>query len=210
MRLTNPNAFGPDHNAESNYELLKELGDCYAAVDNYPRALECYRQAVDAAPRQAGPYVGLGVIGLQTDQIEDAEKAFAMAITLQPQCHEAFGGMAMIYQRKQQYAHAFDMYLKCLEIDSDNLVALLGLFQTSVQMGEFSKVIYYLEVFLESHPDDVSVLFCVATLYARDGRLEEARDTLIKVLVLEPGKKEAADLLAQVHGSIAKARSETL
>ena len=209
MRLTNPNGLGSDQNGKGNYELLKELGDCYAAVDNYQRALECYRQAVDMDPHQAGPYVGLGVIGLQTDQVEDAEKAFAMAIKLQPQCPEAFGGLAMIYQRKQQYAHAFDMYLKCLEIDSDNLVALLGLFQTSVQMGEFTKVIYYLEVFLESHPDDVPVLFCMATLYARDGRLEEARDTLIRVLVLEPGKKEAADLLAQVHGSIARAQSES-
>lgn len=203
MRLTDPDNFPPKPQQATNYQLLKELGDCYAAVDNYERALDCYRQAVELAPREPGPYIGLGVIALQSDELDQAQRAFAMACKLAPRCAEAYGGLAMVHQKRQEYPAAFDMYLQCLEIDSDNLVALLGLFQASCQMGNFSKVIHYLELFLATHPDDVAVLFCLATLYARDGRLTEARDSLIRVLVLDPGKKEAADLLAKVHHSLA-------
>ena len=98
------------------------------------------------------------------------------------------------------------MHLKCLELDADNLVALLGLFQASVRMGTFAKVIRYLEIYLDRHPGDVAVLFCLATLYARDGRLEEAREALLSVLALEPDKKEAVELLRQVRAGLAGRR----
>ena len=109
----------------------------------------------------------------------------------------------MVYQQQQELPAAFQMYLKCLELDVENLVALLGLFQISMEMGTFAKIIHFLEVYLDKHPGDVSVLFCLATLYARDGRLVEARDALRNVLTLEPGKAEATDLLAQVDDALA-------
>jgi len=207
VRFVNPDEFGRKFSSNQNYQLLKELGDCYTAADNFERAVDCYRQAVSAAPGEPGPYIGLGVIALQFDQPDDAAKAFKTAMKLKPDCSEAHGGMAMVHQRRKEYPQAFDMYLKCLEADPDNLVALLGLFQTSCQMGTFSKVIHYLEVFLDMHPDDTSVLFCLATLYARDGRLYEARDALVKVLSIDHDKKEAATLLTKVHSNIAKAQA---
>ena len=77
------------------------------------------------------------------------------------------------------------------------------------QAGPFAKVIYYLEVYLERHPGDTSVLFCLATLYARDGRLGQARDALRTILTLEPGNAEAAALIKEVeekHRKVGEAR----
>jgi len=70
-------------------------------------------------------------------------------------------------------------------------------------MGTFAKIIHYLEVFLASHPDDSAVLFCLATLHARDGHYEKAGHSLRTVLRIEPDKIEAAQLLAQVTHSLA-------
>jgi tetratricopeptide (TPR) repeat protein len=89
--------------------------------------------------------------------------------------------------------------LKCLELDTDNLTALLGLFQTSCQMGSFAKVIYYLEAYLNMHPGDTSVMFTLAALYMRDGRLEQSQRILIDVLTLDPANKDAANLLEEVE-----------
>ena len=189
-----------------HYEVLKELGDCYAALSDYSRARECYNDAASLAPNAPGPYVGLGVIGIQTERLPEAERAFRIAQEIQPGCAEAHAGLAMVHQQRQEYAAAFEAYLKCLELDADNLVALLGLFQTSCQMGTFSRIIHYLEVYLDKHPGDTSVLFCLATLYAREGRLARAREILLDVLALEPDKAEAAELLKEVHGSLAEAQ----
>jgi len=192
--------FAPDcGDLSQHYTVLKELGDCHAALGDFDRARQCYRDSAALEPDSPGPYLGLGVVAVQQDQLDRAEEAFAAALEKDPQCAEAYGGLAMIRQQQKDYARAFEMYLRCLERDGDNLVALLGLFQTSCQMGTFSMVIHFLEVYLDKHPGDTSVLFCLATLYAREGRFVEAQDALLDVLTLEPDKAEAADLLAQVR-----------
>ncbi|MCK4625641.1 MAG: hypothetical protein KAV00_10050, partial [Phycisphaerae bacterium] len=104
-----------------------------------------------------------------------------------------------IHQQRAEYAKAFDMYLKCLELDTDNLVALLGLFQTSCKMENFSQIIHYLEIYLAGHHDDTSVLFCLASLYAKEGRLSDARQAVMEVLALEPNKPEAVELLGELE-----------
>jgi Flp pilus assembly protein TadD len=184
---------------DQHYEVLKELADCCTALGDVRLARECYRGAMALAPGEAAPHVGLGTIAIQTGRLDEAELAFRAALKTAPDCAEAYGGLAMVAQHRRDYTGAFEMYLRCLELDSDNLVAMLGLFQTSCQMGSFARIIHYLELYLDRHPGDTSVLFCLATLYAREGRLAEARQSLLALLALEPDKNEAANLLEEVR-----------
>jgi len=77
-------------------------------------------------------------------------------------------------------------------------------------MGSFAKVIQYLRVYLDRHPDDTSVLFCLATLYARDGRLDDAARMLERILALQPENAEAEKLLRDVHRKQSPQSVETL
>jgi tetratricopeptide (TPR) repeat protein len=184
---------------DQRYEVLKELGDCHTSLGNHDRARQCFEEAAVIAPDKPAPHVGCGVVALQTRCLPAAEKAFRQALHLEPACAEAWAGLAMVAQTRQEFERAFDLYLKALDADSDNLVALLGLFQSACQMGTFSKVTHYLELYLARHPGDTSVLFCLATLYARDGRLDEAEETLLAVLALDPSLAEAQKLLDEVR-----------
>jgi len=199
MRMLSADELEIEEVLDQHYELLKELGDCQAALGDYVAAEDYYIRAQALAPGETGPKVGLGTVALQQDRLEAAEQAFEAARRIEPFCAEAHAGLAMVCQRRGDFSMAFDLYLKCLELDTDNLVALLGLFQASCQMGSFSKVIYYLEVYLDRHPGDSSVLFCLASLYAREGDFPRARRALLDVLALEPHKKEAIELLGQVE-----------
>ena len=184
------------------FEVLQELGDACAAIGEFDRAEACYTEAGLLEPQAAGPFVGLGVVAVQLGRLGEAEIAFETAARRQADCAEAYGGLAMVRQRRGDHAGAFDMHLRCLELDADNLVALLGLFQTSCRMGTFAKIIHYLRVYLDRHPGDTSVLFCLAALHAREGQLEEARQCLLSVLALEPDKAEARELLDEVHARL--------
>jgi tetratricopeptide (TPR) repeat protein len=181
------------------YEELQVLASCHIASEEYYQAERCYRRSAVLWPDRPEPFVGLGVTAMQTGRHDEAITAFRTAGRLNPRCAEAWAGTAMIHQERREYPQAFEMYLRCLEIDGDNLIALLGLFQTSCQMGTFSKITHYLEEYLETHPDDQSVLFCLASLYARDGRAIQARQALLTVLACDPDKTEAADLLREVE-----------
>ncbi len=200
MRLIRKEEFIEDSCQQHEaYDELKEMGDCHAAVENYSEARLCYRQAAVLAPNESGPFVGLGVVAMQTAQPEEAIRAFQTARTINPDCSEAYGGLAMVHQEHGRFPQAFEMYLRCLELNSDNLIALLGLFQASCQMGTFAKIIHYLELYLDTHPTDHSVLFCLATLQAREGQLIEAKHALLTVLAADQNKAEARQLLEDIN-----------
>lgn len=192
-----------------HYEVLQELGCCYTSVGDFVQAERCYEKAALLGPDEPGPYVGLGVVALQKNLPDDAEIAFKVACRLDVNCAKAYAGLGLLAQQRADYKRAFEMYLKCLELDTDNLTALLGLFQTSCQMGSFAKVIHYLEVYLNMHPADTSVMFSLAALYMKDGRFEQSQKILLDVLALDPGNKDAANLLEEVEYSLAQTRQAT-
>jgi tetratricopeptide (TPR) repeat protein len=194
------------HDSTQHYEVLQELGDCYTSVGNYTQAQQYYEKAAVLSPDEAGPYVGLGVVALQENLLDDAEIAFRVACRLDANCAKAYAGFAMIAQEKADYKRAFEMYLKSLELDTDNLIALLGLFQASCQMGSFAQVTHYLEMYLNMHPGDTSVMFPLAALYMKDGRFEESKKILLDLLSLDENHKDAANLLEEAEHSLAQAK----
>jgi len=189
-----------------HFEVLRELGDCYTSVGDHTQAQRCYEKAATLGPDEPGPYIGLGVSALQRGQLEDAEIAFRVACRLDPNCAKAYGGLAMIAQQRRNLPDAFDLYMRSLELDTDNIATLLGLFQVSCEMGSFAKVIHYLEVYLQMHPGDTSVMFALSALYFKDGRPEQSKGMLLDLLSLEPANRDAANLLEEVEHALVEAR----
>ena len=189
----------PDHGWTQHYELAREMGDCYTQLGEFEQARRCYEKAASLGPDEDGPYVGTGVIALQEGRLDDAELAFRVALRLNRDSSRAWAGLAMIRQQTADLPGAFDAYLKSLDLDSDNLTALLGLFQVSCQMGSFGRVIDYLKVYLDMHPGDTAVMFCLATLYVKEHQPQQAQRLLEDILVFEPDNDDARNLLEEVE-----------
>ncbi len=199
--MTRTNDTDKPEQAQS-YQALRELGDCYTSLGRYSQAQRCYEKAATLGPDEPGPYVGLGVTALQMGQLDDAEIAFRVAYRLDLRCAKACAGLALVAQQRQDWSRAFDLYMKSLELDSDNIMALLGLFQVSCAMGSFAKVISYLEIYLSMHPGDTSVMFALAALYLKDGRPGPAKAMLLHLVALEPTHRDAANLLEEVEHTL--------
>ncbi|MHC4204192.1 MAG: tetratricopeptide repeat protein [Planctomycetota bacterium] len=203
MDITDNNV-DQQHDSTQHYEASQEMADCYASVGNYKLAQKYYEKAAVLSPDAPDPYVGLGVVALQNNQLDDAEIAFKVACRLDTDCAKAYAGLGLAAQQRADYKQAFEMFLKSLELDTENLIALLGLFQVSCQMGSFAQVTHYLEVYLNMHPGDTSVMFPLAALYMKDGRFEESKKVLLDVLTLDENHKDAANLLEEVEHSLAQ------
>ncbi|MBN2590863.1 MAG: tetratricopeptide repeat protein [Sedimentisphaerales bacterium] len=195
------------HDSTQHYEILQELGDCYCSMGDYEKARKYYENAAVLEPDEAAPYVGLGVVALQNNQMDDAHAAFKVACRLDNTCAKAYSGLGMVAQQNNDYRYAFDMYLKSLELDSENLIGILGLFQTSCQMGSFEQVTHYLEMYLDMHPGDTSVMYPLAALYMKDGKIEASQNVLRDILVLDPKNKDAANLLEEIEHNLAQAQN---
>lgn len=188
--------------AADQFNLMQELGDCHTSIGNYHQASRHYERAAALGPDEPGPYLGLGVIALQNNLLDDAEIAFRVACRLDPASSRAYAGLAMVAQRMGQVKEAFECYLKSLELDTNNLTALLGLFQTSCEMGSFAEIIHYLKIYLRMHPNDTAVMFTLAALHMRDGSLEQARNLLLQVVGLDPQNNDAANVLEEVEHTL--------
>jgi tetratricopeptide (TPR) repeat protein len=199
-----PNDTNQQHDSMQHFEILRELGDCYCSTGDFERAKQYYERAAVLGPDEAAPYVGLGVVALQNNLIEDAVTAFHVACRLDAKCAKAYAGLGMAAQQKNDYRGAFDMYLKSLELDSENMIGLLGLFQTSCQMGSFEQVTHYLELYLDMHPGDTSVMYPLSALYMKDGKIKASQNILRDILVLDPNNTDAANLLEEIEHNLAQ------
>ncbi len=184
--------------------LLQKMGDGYCAAENYEQALRHYEQAALLDPDASGPYVGMGFLEYHQGDLDKAELSFKVARRLEPICSRAYLGLAGIAQKRENFALAFEMYLKSIESDPENLLALLGLFQVSCQMGTFGKIIGYLESYLDAHPKDSAVMSCLASLYIRDNKFTLAKHILTRAINIAPDNKVAADLLEEVEYNLSK------
>ena len=119
------NNIDQQNDSTQHYEVLQELGDCHTSVGDFAQAQKYYEQAAVLAPDEAGPYVGFGVIALHENHLDDAETAFKVACRLDKKCAKAYAGLGMAAQQRADYKHASDMFLKCLELDTDNLKGYL-------------------------------------------------------------------------------------
>ena len=54
------------------------------------------------------------------------------------------------------------------------------------------------------HPGDTSVMFTLAALYMKEGRLERSKRILTDILTLEPANADAAALLEEVEHCLAQ------
>jgi cytochrome c-type biogenesis protein CcmH/NrfG len=206
MDLTRQSAI-PDQGWTQHYDVLQEMGDCFVTMGDFLQAQDCYERAAMLSPDEPGPYLGTGVIALQQGRTEDAEIAFRVALRLDGRSSRALAGLAMIAQQRQEYSPAFDLYLKSLELDGDNLTSLLGLFQVSCRMGSFSRVIEYLQMYLDQHPADTAVMFCLATLFQREKQYDKAKNLLRSILALEPGHTDARNLLEEAENGLTGTQS---
>jgi cytochrome c-type biogenesis protein CcmH/NrfG len=66
-------------------------------------------------------------------------------------------------------------------------------------MGSFERVIDYLNIYLDKHPGDTAVMFCLATLYVKEHKPQQARQLLESVLIFEPNNDDARNLLEEVE-----------
>ncbi|MCY2926952.1 MAG: hypothetical protein NT031_16265 [Planctomycetota bacterium] len=186
----------------ATYDRLKDMGDCCTVAGDLGQAHEHYAQALACQPNRAEAHVALGAVAIAQTRPDDAKLHFRQALALDSRCSQAYAGLALIHQDAGDFRQAFDLYLRCLEFNGDHLLALLGLFQVSCQMGTFAMIVRYLKLYLQRHGDDVAVLFCLATLHARSGALKAAREVALRVLALDPAHTEARALLTQIQSAI--------
>lgn len=112
----------------SNGPLLRELGACYKAIDNYERAKLCYQLAIEAGLTATSLYSDLGDLCTLSQDHHSAASYYTLARVQAPGNTEllrklvfAYTSIAVAEIEVSHYEDAIASYQAALEIDPSNL-----------------------------------------------------------------------------------------
>jgi tetratricopeptide (TPR) repeat protein len=206
-------------NMADDDKLYSMRGDLYFEAERFHEATEDYKRAVELNPNQPEYWFNLGLIGIETDELEEALGAFDEVISLEPEMADAYFRRAETYERMADayedaedeeqasltWESAIDDYTTILELDPENLMATERRGIVRVHIGEFEAAIEDLSTVIEANPESAEFFYHRATAWVEIGEWQEAKadvETALE-LGLEADLQEAAEnLLEQINQAL--------
>ena len=143
-----------------DYEINKELGECYLFMGNYDEAEKYYRKALNENPQISAPFMGLATIAVQRGELDNALVLYKKAASVEPDS-KAYCGMGLVLMEQGKAQEAFDAFAKSLDMAKDGIVALNGMVRTAYAAGCVEKAIPYLQAAIDADMQAEAMRACV-------------------------------------------------
>lgn len=180
-------------NTQLDYEINKELGECYLFMGDFDKAEEYYRKAATDNSKSAAPFMGLATVAVQRSDLDKALVLYQKAASIE-ETDKALCGIGLVYMEKGNHQEAFTYFSKALDKSASNIVALNCLVREAYQTGQVELTIPYLEAALEETEEKEAVRVTLAGCLIFLGHNDEARKHLENVLCDNPGNISAREL----------------
>ena len=176
-----------------DYEINKELGECYLFMGDFDKAEEYYRKAASSNTQSPAPYLGLATVAVQRSELDKALVLYQKAASVE-ETDKALCGIGLVYMEQGQHQQAFDHFARALDKSRENIVALNCLVREAYQLGCVENVLPYLEDTLKAGVEAEAVRVTLAGCLIYLGRSNEARQHLEAVLGSNPANTNAKEL----------------
>ncbi len=183
--------------SQLDYEINKELGECYLFMGDLEKAEEYYSKAVGCDGAHPDPYLGLATIAVQRGELDTAYVLYSKAAKIETD-DKSLSGMALVEMETGREAQAFDHFVEALESNPANMVALYGLIQLGHTQSRLEDVIVHLENFLRLEPEKNEIRYSLAGCLMSVGQNERAADELKALLEKDPQNVQARELYDQL------------
>ncbi|MDL2210688.1 tetratricopeptide repeat protein [Desulfovibrio sp. OttesenSCG-928-O18] len=179
-----------------DYEINKELGECYLFMGDFDKAETYYQKAATAAPDQADAYLGLATVAVQKGDLECAAANYTKASELKAS-DRPLAGLGLIAMEQGRHEDAFAHFTQALDINPVSMVAINGLVQEGYFLNKLEDIIPYLRAAI-AEDDAEPVRYTLAGCLTALGRDEEAKQELETLLGVNPDNQSARELYARV------------
>jgi TolB-like protein/Flp pilus assembly protein TadD len=134
---------------EYDSEVKVALGRLYRISGEYKKAEEILRAAIAHNPSAVDAYIELGEVYSESDQDEQAKKAFLRAIDLKRNYWKAHEALANFYYNSEQYAQSADTYKTVSRLTPDSSVGFIGEGSAYWMLGDMDRALSAYENALE-------------------------------------------------------------
>jgi len=181
-----------------DYEINKELGECYLFMGELDKAEEYYKKAVSSNGIHPDPYIGLATVAVQRGELNDAMVMYEKAHKIEP-TDKSLSGIALIRMENGEKENSYSMFIEAIKMNPENMVALFSLIRLSHELDRVGDIIPYLKDYLEIDPAKHEVRYSLAGCLACTEQNEAAREQLEKILEMDPEHETAKEMLEQIQ-----------
>ena len=181
-----------------DYEINKELGECYLFMGELDKAEGYYQKAASSNGIHPDPYLGLATIAVQRGDLTNALALYSKAHGISA-TDKTFAGMALIKMELGAKEEALALFIEALGCNPENMVALLSIIRLGHELDALETVVPYLENYLKIDPDKSEVRYSLAGCMVCLDRKDEAQALLEHIVEKDPAFVPARELLEQLH-----------
>jgi tetratricopeptide (TPR) repeat protein len=179
---------------EERYEYYKELGNCYTRAADYEKAESAYAQALNLGPTNEAAYVNLGTMEIQRERFDLALFYFKRAVQINPASSKGHCGIGIATLAAGDLEQARDAFLKALDLDNLNVLALHQLAALCDVLPLAAQVIGRIQQYLKVDPKNRELRFCLAALLFKRNEWSSCERELDEILKAAPGHERAQRL----------------
>ena len=167
-------------------EMLIDIGKIHCKEGRYKQGIAVFTEALEIG-ESSSVHLFLGRAYIATGQLADAILHLDVALKKKPKDLEIMADLATAYYLDSKKKEAELLYDRILELDPDNVEALLGKGRLLVESKEYKGALkYYIEPVIAEVPSHPEAWLLKAQLFERKGDLYEGRVCADHAIALEP------------------------
>lgn len=151
-------------------------------------------------PRHAEGLLLRGILEMQREQYQEAEKSFACALNEGADRRKCLMGMGMAALGRSYVQGAWERFCEVLADYPDDPEVIHWLLRTGTAQNRWEELSRHLKSYVKRNPGDLATRFALSGVLLRADRIEEARQEQEAIRALDP----AYDGLAELEQAIAK------
>ena len=192
--------------AAGSPDALRKIADRLRDNRMYERALEVYRQALDAGPDSAAALGGMGEALYHLERFEESIDALGRSLELHAEPPSATARLMLLGAASLELgrdAEAMVHFERAVEMDPRDVDAMDHLAYSRFLNGRHEEALSLYEAVAEARPESGGAHSNVGAVLHHLGRLEDAATRVERALALDPGLDAARTSLADLREELA-------
>lgn len=165
---------------------LKMAGEIYDSVlaenSSTPRAL-----------------CGKGALCAEDQDWTTAKTYFDRALAIDSNCDIAYAGLGLCAMVDENQERAFQLFELAAQKNPENQRALIGVLQTGYSLKKYNEMERMISSYLTLHPASIDMLYSLAGVLFAQGKVNEAKLEIEKILIFEPKHEHALELKGMIQ-----------
>ena len=117
-------------------------------------------------------------------------------------------GLGLGFEGIEEIDEAIKWIETALKINSENMAALYTIVKLAHDTADYEKGIFWLNQYLERHPNDPEMLYALSGLHLKSGHFEEVKKIANHILQMDPASQRALTLVKQVNRAQLKLKQQ--